>query len=72
MNEFVANEIEKAGVHIDCLLLEQSVSLSRMIAKARFVFLNNSKPSNIKKIKQVIETYTEFPHLKKLYYFFCH
>ena len=42
LNEFAVDLIEKADANIEYLLLRKSESLYRMIAKARFVFLNNS------------------------------
>ena len=42
LNEFVANEIEKAGAKIEYLSLK-SVSLCRLISKAKSVTLNKVK-----------------------------
>ncbi len=61
MNEFAANEIEKADAHIKFLEIKNSVNLCRLIAKAKEVELNKIEPSSHKEIKKVIETYTEFP-----------
>jgi hypothetical protein len=51
LNEFVANEIEKAGSHINLLFIDKSVNLYRMIAKAKNVELLNLTPSNSYEIK---------------------
>ncbi len=37
LNKFAANEIEKAGAHIDLLRIDESVNLCRLIAKAKEV-----------------------------------
>ena len=67
LNKFAAVEIEKAGAPIYHLKLRESVNLFRLIAQAIKVNFYHLTPSNSKEIKQVIETYTDFPNLKELY-----
>ena len=50
MNEIAADEIEKAGAHIDNLYKEKSVSLCRLIARAKKVSLNQLEDLKNKKI----------------------
>jgi hypothetical protein len=67
LNEFAADEIEKAGAHIHDLFIEKSVSLCRLIARAKKVSLKQLEYLNDEKIHySAIETYTEFRHLKNL------
>jgi hypothetical protein len=44
LNEFAADEIEKAGPDIDYLYIKESMSLFRMIAKTRKVRIRWSEP----------------------------
>ena len=68
MNEFAANEIKKAGAQIDYLSLKKSVNLCRMIAKAKRVGFLQYIPLTYEEI-MLNETYSEFPHLKRLHFF---
>ena len=63
-NEFVVYEIEKAGARIDNLHIKGSTNFCRLIAKAKSVTFRNVYSLELKELKQVIETYSEFPHLK--------
>jgi hypothetical protein len=65
-NEFVVNEIEKAGILIDYLSKRDKAIFLRLIVKAKKVKIPDYFSYYIEEMKQLIETFTEFPHLKYL------
>ncbi len=67
MNDIFADEVEKAGARIDRLDIDKKANLIRLMNKAQYVFFICVKRD--KSFLNKIQSYTEFPYLKQLFFY---
>jgi len=64
MNRIAVDSIEKAGVLIDLVIIEQSKEFFRLIPRTKGLTLIYVTFPFCNQVEKEIETYTELPHLK--------